>query len=106
MLTRQNLRVIKLAAVGCAMVVVTGACTKDEATLPPVDAADKVVFSGEKTEALPTTEPTTTTAAEEVTTTYRYGKIETTTTTAAAETTATTEAAASDAEAPSTTAAG
>lgn len=103
MLTRQNLRVIKLAAVGCAMVVVTSACTKDEATLPAVDAADKVVFSGVKTDALPTTEPATTTTAAEVVTTYRYGKIETTTTTAAP---ATTQPGSDSAEATTTTAAG
>lgn len=103
MLTRQKLRVIKLAAAGCAIVVVTGACTKDEATLPAVDAADQVVFSGEKTAALPTTEATTTTAAPKVETTYRYGEISTTTTTAA---TTTTTAAAGDAESTTTTAAG
>ena len=87
---------VRLFTVGAALVVGFGAsaCTVDESQQPAIDPADKVLFTGDRTKAVPTTEATTATTTEQTAVTYRYGS--TTTTTAPESSTETTEAASTE----------
>ena len=95
---RTSARRVRLFTVGAALVVGFGAsaCTVDESQQPAIDPADKVLFTGDRTKAVPTTEATTATTTEQTGSTTTTTAPESSTKTTEAASTETTEAAATE----------
>lgn len=87
---RRSLRRNALGAAVLASLVGLGACTADETQQPAIDPADDVLFTGERENAVPTTEAAPATTDEVTSETYHYGST-TTLTPETTEATATTE---------------
>ena len=70
---RRSLRRNALGAAVLASLVGLGACTADETQQPAIDPADDVLFTGERENAVPTTEAAPATTDEVTPETYHDG---------------------------------